>query len=395
VIAEVLNRTTVVGKRLLDRKPLESHRVAMRHSLVLARTLRQYASEMSTMRQHIKERALRLSYRTGLDRLFARVYGGLGAIFCLHRVTSGKDESLARQLTVTADFLDQVIRHFIGEGKRFASIGEVESTLLDPERTSGPFIALTFDDGYRDNLTNALPILRKHGISATIYVPSGVPDRSFDPWWLRLEEAVLARAELKLDWPGLPLRIPTATFAEKAAAYALLTHYVHCDITKNRAIAALLLPKTDVSDESLVEDHFLGWSELRELACDPLVTIGAHTVSHPALSSLEEAQALDEMTRGRDRLVSELDIAVEHFAYPYGTSADCGAREISLARRAGFGTAVTLRSGNIFPRHRDHLTCLPRLSLGGARERIQDPVLDVSGAPLALGSRWRDPVVTL
>ena len=347
------------------------------------------------MRRAVKDTLLGAIYWTGLTQLFSPIYGGLGAIFCMHRVISSKEESLARQLTVTMNFLDQVIRHFIGEGTRFASMGEVESMLLDPERTSGPFIALTLDDGYRDNLTNALPILRKHGIPATIYVPSGVPDRSFDPWWLRLEEAALARDELKLDWPGLPSHVPTATFAEKAAAYALLTRYVHRDITKNRAIAALLLPKTDVSDESLVEDHFLGWSELRELASDPLVTIGAHTVSHPALSSLEEAQALDEMTRGRDRLVSELDIAVEHFAYPYGTSADCGAREISLARRAGFGTAVTLRRGNIFPRHRDHLTCLPRLSLGGARERIQDPVLDVSGAPLALGSRCKNPVVTL
>src|SRR5206468_251149 len=127
---------------------------------------------------------------------------------------------------------------------------------------------------------------------------------SLDPWWLRLERGVFVHDELHLDLPSLPTWISTATLAEKVAAYVLLTNYVHRDIAVNRAVGELLLPKRQVSDESLIEDEFVSWQELRTLALDPLVTIGAHTVTHAVLSSLGESEVLDEMVRGRDRLAA-------------------------------------------------------------------------------------------
>ena len=331
-----------------------------------------------------KEIALQLCYQTGLHQTLARLVGGLGTIFCMHRVVPDKSEVLARQLTVTPAFLDQVIRRFKSRGARFVRMDEVFDILVDDRVPEGRFVALTFDDGYRDNVTHALPILREHDVPATIYVPSGAPERSLGAWWLRLERAILAEDEITLEVPGLEPRISTETLPEKIAAYWTLTKYIHRNLNVNPSIAAQLLPLNKLSDEALNAEYFLGWDELRQVAVDPLIAIGAHSVSHAELSTIGEIEALKEMTEGRDRLVSELDCPVEHFAYPYGA---VDGRGPGLAEKAGFKTAVTLQGGNVFPEHRRRLMCLPRPGLGGTRERMQDAELDFSGARAALSLR--------
>jgi hypothetical protein len=214
-----------------------------------------------------------------------------------------------------------------------------------------------------------------------------------DPWPWRLERAIRELSEFRIDLPGLPRRLSTETFDEKRAAFNLLTQYIHSDLSAHRHIPEILLSKARVSDECLIAEQFASWEELRELTRDQLITIGGHTVTHPSLRDLEEDRAIAEIINGRRRLEAQLDIAVSHFAYPYGEGSSCGPREFGLAARAGFLTAVTLRSGNVFPQHRDHLMSLPRLRLGGT-EDISSAVLDFSGAPAALGSRWRNPIVT-
>jgi peptidoglycan/xylan/chitin deacetylase (PgdA/CDA1 family) len=264
-----------------------------------------------------------------------------------------------------------------------------------PVKTQRPFVALTFDDGFRDNLTLALPILRRHGVPATIYVSSGAPDRNIDPWPWRLEKAIWQHGELSLDQPGLPRHLSLRTWVEKQVAYRLLIAHVHKNIPVNRQIAEVLLPKARVSDEALIAEQFASWDELRELASEPLITIGGHTVTHASLRHLEEGDAMAEIRDGKQRLMARLDVPVLHFAYPYGDSANFGARELALATRAGFVTGVMGgTAGNIFPQHRHHLMSLPRCGLGANDERICWAFLELAGTPRALGSRWRNPVLT-
>jgi peptidoglycan/xylan/chitin deacetylase (PgdA/CDA1 family) len=265
----------------------------------------------------------------------------------------------------------------------------------DPVKATRPFIVLTFDDGFRDNLTLGLPILQRHGVPATIYVPSGAPDRNLDPWPWRLERAIREVSEVSLDLPELPRRLSVQTLEEKRTAFSLLTEHIHRNIPANRHLPELLLPKARVSDESLIAEQFASWDELRELASDRLITVGGHTVTHASLRDLEEEQAMAEIGNGRRRLEAQLDVAVAHFAYPYGASSNCGIREFALAARAGFVTGVTARDGNIFHQHRDHLMCLPRRGLSRSKEEISSAVLDMSGVPTALSSRWRNPLVTI
>src|SRR5437660_10678252 len=100
------------------------------------------------MRQQARNVVRGATYRAGLYHLFSRTYGGLGAILCMHRVVVSKDGSLARQLTVTTSFLDEVVRHFLADGTKFVNMGEVQRLLVNGGRRSERFVALTFDDGY-------------------------------------------------------------------------------------------------------------------------------------------------------------------------------------------------------------------------------------------------------
>jgi peptidoglycan/xylan/chitin deacetylase (PgdA/CDA1 family) len=135
--------------------------------------------------------------------------------------------------------------------------------------------------------------------------------------------------------------------------------------------------------------YVMDWDEIRTMAADPLITIGAHTKGHFAISKLSEARARDEMIGGADRIEQELGTRPVHFAFPYGDPGSAGPRDFALARGAGFKTAVTTRKGMLFPAHRRHLNALPRVSLNGDYQSLTYTALYLSGAPFALWNRFR------
>ena len=108
----------------------------------------------------------------------------------------------------------------------------------------------------------------------------------------------------------------------------------------------------------------MSWEELAQLAADPLVTIGAHTVNHVMLAKAPERGALRD---GMSRSVIEASLGVrpDHLSYPVGDRTSAGPREFRIAAELGFKTAVTTRPGVLFSEHSRHLTALPRISLNG------------------------------
>jgi peptidoglycan/xylan/chitin deacetylase (PgdA/CDA1 family) len=133
----------------------------------------------------------------------------------------------------------------------------------------------------------------------------------------------------------------------------------------------------------------MSWDELKPFAADPLIAIGAHTITHCNLARQSEAIALDEMTTSRVRIESALQCPVVHLAYPYGDKIAAGAREFALARTAGFKTAVTTRPGMIFSENASHLTALPRVSLNGNYQDARILPVLTSGAATAMWNGFR------
>jgi peptidoglycan/xylan/chitin deacetylase (PgdA/CDA1 family) len=131
---------------------------------------------------------------------------------------------------------------------------------------------------------------------------------------------------------------------------------------------------------------------LATLARDPLVTIGAHSVTHPVLSDLDDRSALEEMACSKSRLCETLRVPIDHFAYPFGGITACGDREHALARAVGFKTATTTEVCNIFPNDAHRLWSLPRVSLDSSAERLS--ALDCHWGVTALfRKRLRHPAI--
>jgi peptidoglycan/xylan/chitin deacetylase (PgdA/CDA1 family) len=137
------------------------------------------------------------------------------------------------------------------------------------------------------------------------------------------------------------------------------------------------------------DDILLTWAELAELAADPLMTVGAHTVSHPILAKTRPDTARREIDCSRTRIAHALGIRPVHFSYPVGDPTSAGAREFEIVQELGFKTAVTTRPGMLFPEHRDHLLALPRVSINGDYQRLRYVEVLMSGASTALWNGFR------
>jgi peptidoglycan/xylan/chitin deacetylase (PgdA/CDA1 family) len=250
-----------------------------------------------------------------------------------------------------------VLRAF---GVDFVSLDEAVRRLR--AGTPGRFAAFTFDDGFADNLTHALPVMERHGAPFTVYVATGMITGEMDAWWLGLAEIIRRRDAIMI--PGLERTFTCPNPAAKVSTFIQIERLVHGDYTMLSAIQALVA-EADIDVAALVRHEGLRIEEVRQLARHPLVTIGAHGTTHVNLARVTEETARREMAENRRFLEQATDRPVQHFAYPFGNPRACGTREAGLARDLGFETAVTTRHGTVFADHLDHLHALPRESLTG------------------------------
>ena len=211
------------------------------------------------------------------------------------------------------------------------------------------FVCLTFDDGYRDTLKYAYPILKKAEMPFAVYVATSFPDRLGELWWLALEAVIARNARIGLVIDGENRTFDCATLEEKRALYEEIYWWLRRRPSepKLRDMVRNLAACYSVDLAAFCKDLCMDWQELSQLAADPLVTIGAHTVNHPMLAKLPEKAARSEMDLSRSVIEAALGERPQHLAYPFGDPTAAGPREFALAAALGFKTAVTTRPGVI------------------------------------------------
>jgi peptidoglycan/xylan/chitin deacetylase (PgdA/CDA1 family) len=310
---------------------------------------------------------LELSYLTGRPWLRGGKAGGAGVIMRFERVRPrqpGRFQPL-KSHEITPQFLDRTIPALKRWKLDIVSMDEVcrrAVTLASARR----FVCLTFDGGYKDVITSAYPVLSRHAVPFTVYVPTAFPDGVGEAWWLALQEVIAEQDRLSLMMDSQQRRFNIASTSEKYEVYEFLYNWMRSLSAPDLSLAIKdLCKRYSVDLGKLSREASMGWDDLAKLAADPLVTIGTTTVNYPVLSNLKDADALREMTMGRAVAQAAFLRDVRHFAYPFGDRAAFGRQHVLMADQAGFASTASAISGVVEPEGRTNLHALPRIPWEG------------------------------
>lgn len=342
---------------------------------------------MNDVTTNILKTALKTLYYTRLDAALAPITQGNGVIFMLHRVQPGHPPRFApnRILSVTPEFLETVVEHVVERDFDIVSLDEAHARMASGRTAKRRFATFTFDDGYHDNIQYALPIFRRHDVPMTIYVSPDFCDGRGRAWWVTLEKVMSSSNSIAVPFAEGERILPLTTVAQKYAALnkiypwlrAMPDAAIHLHVDRWAARAG-------VDPYAACRDLVMTWDQVRQAAKDPLVTIGAHTMTHASLAKCSSDEARWEIAASVEHVEHELGIDCRHFAYPYGGPGSAGPREFAIAREVGLHTAVTTRKGLIAGNVSDQLTGLPRLSLNGDLQDARFLQVLLSGAPFKM-----------
>ena len=347
---------------------------------------------MPSWREIAIDAGMGLFRASGAHRLAEPYTRGLGAILMFHRVHHHLQRGFEpnRGLDISIDFFDALLKHLRQKGYRILSMDDALAELQGGGGERAPFVVLTFDDGYRDLIEHVLPVLERHRAPMTAYVTSGFAEGSARMWWVELEESIRRLDRVDVAALGRRFDAPCGDAEEKKRAFADLYWFLRDGSEEELLRVSLsLCARAGVEPRLLTSSLCLDWRGLAQLARHELVTIGAHSVTHARLAKLDADACAREMADSRAAITREIGADARHFCYPVGDPASAGKREFDLARDLGFVSAVTTRPGMIFAEHRDHPLALPRLSINGRHQSLDEVDILLTGAPFALMNRGR------
>jgi peptidoglycan/xylan/chitin deacetylase (PgdA/CDA1 family)/CelD/BcsL family acetyltransferase involved in cellulose biosynthesis len=207
-------------------------------------------------------------------------------------------------------------------------------------------LAVTFDDGYRDNYLNAFPILKRLNIPATVFLTTGSIEEGKLPWYdqVALAFKLTTKKSLQLQISGAPSGLMDTERAQILMMQKTLEWLWGLKTEVRLSHLTDLFPALEVSEAPNLPNFMLNWAEIREMSKNR-VTFGGHTVTHPVLSQCTTEAMEKEIVDSKKSIERNLKLPVIHFAYPFGRCGDFDSDTKNILRAAGFKTAVTTIPG--------------------------------------------------
>ena len=265
-----------------------------------------------------------------------RFAGPKFGILCYHRVGT---EGVPLFSRLSRNVFETQMR-YIREHYRVVSLGQLCRELQEGHAVP-PTLAVTFDDGYRDLYTYALPVLQKYQIPATVYLIGRCMETGEAPWYDRVFAAVEAAPgawlEMELDGPRrLELSSPATRLR---AAWEIVCYLRSVSDSWRREWFAGFEQRMKPPAEKL-ENRMLNWEQVRTMERGG-VSFGAHTMTHPVVSRLEPEAFGKELLESKQLLENGLGACMADFAYPFGKPEDCGFAAEEFLKSCGYRSAVT------------------------------------------------------
>ncbi len=224
------------------------------------------------------------------------------------------------------------------------TLDEALSALKRPSGLPRPSVLLTFDDGYEDNYSVALPALRDAGLQATFFLPTGLVGTNLVPWWDQVAYAVRNARRSHFALNGVDYDLKTMT-VDRVLANLLRRFRENGPARPSAFVADVAAACDGPIRRCSPQRHLLGWDEVRAmLACG--MAVGSHTHTHALLGKLTPEDQTQEVVHSRDVLKHQLGIAPRAIALP------CGSRSLetpSILARAGYEAAFSTADGVNLP----------------------------------------------
>jgi peptidoglycan/xylan/chitin deacetylase (PgdA/CDA1 family) len=245
------------------------------------------------------------------------------------------------------------------------------STLVRCLHEQRPFpkhaVAITFDDGFRNNVTTAYPILEKYQVPATIFLTTGLIGTDQLIWSDELLIALLTTNNTSVDIPEtgtLDLSGPELT---GQAFRRIVQQLKRTPVSRKNSILQRIITELSgpsAGSQSVQRDELslMSWAEARRLQDGGLIEFGGHTSRHEILTRIDPTHLIDDLIDCKSVLDENLGADASLFAYPNGSRDDYDSQVIQAAKHAGWGSAVTTLSGHMTLK--SHLFEIPRIGIG-------------------------------
>lgn len=250
-------------------------------------------------------------------------------------------------IVVSPAAFEQHVR-FLARTYRIVTLDEVAAWLAGQVRLPGPTVAITFDDGYRDNYVHAYPILRRHRATATFYVVSEAIGDAEPLWTAELRRLIHLARQRQLAVPRIgehPVELADEEGMSRTIR-AMGRILRAADRRTRRQMLEEIRARLGARDRPPAQ-VMMTWDQLREMQRGGMA-IGSHTMTHPALTEIPPAEAALEIAGSKARLEAELGTPVAHFAYPNpGECIHVDEAVKAMVREAGYLTARTSHRGPV------------------------------------------------
>lgn len=319
----------------------------------------------------------------------SRVSAGNLRILAYHRVLDDNPQSFPfDEELISADretFYQQM--RFVSRNFDVISFRDLYECELAGRAWPRRALIVTFDDGYKDNYNHAFPVIKQLGLTATIFLTTGHIGQSKSFWWDQIAYCFKHTKRREIALPEVspqPFRLTSESERAKAIQSVLYWIKEIAEQSKREFLESLSLNLDVAPPQSLVEGMHMTWDDVRQMYAAG-IEFGSHTVTHPILSNVSEAQLLDEVSLSKKIIEENIGEAILSFAYPAGRKSRFtdGARRI--VAQCGFQYAVAYEEGLVTQDKFDRYA-LPRIhvekeqSLSLFRANLMFPNLMLGGS---------------
>lgn len=313
------------------------------------------------MSDHLKQLVLIFVPRRNAEKLKTLLacclyYSGIAWLLS-HRVKPGGYIIMYHSVGGKGVFWDNVVRtdafrkqiQWLSRHRKIVPVSDIVERLEQRLPIPNTWVALTFDDGYRDNYSSALPVLESMQAHASFYITWNVLSGKQEFFYDRIHESIRKtdRESIAIEFEGRVFKGPTLTDSQKLDLIQSIVLGIRNLSEAQRAQCVMQVEAACENAGSSVRQSYLDEQTLHAFSRSALVKIGSHTLSHPDLATCTDSLLKDELQLSKESLSALTGYAIDGLAYPFGKAVNYNSDVSRCCAELGYNYALTTRYGGV------------------------------------------------